>query len=140
MSNSLILGQKPDPMTVIRQKVALGIKLKGKETRLLEDHLHKRMMKTKETAHHDGRKLSFRKSVEVDPIFFGVKKQNELVNPVRDKTGRLYLGSIDLMTAQNWAKECGAKIGTKEWTAYAKKKLTSGEFSKFQAKPDRRIF
>lgn len=77
--------------------------------------------------------------MQIDPVFEGVKHLNELVNPERDKTGRLYLGSVDVLTAQNWAKECGHAVGTKPWVAYAKKKLMSGDYSRLQADYDRRV-
>lgn len=79
-------------------------------------------------------------TMRVDPIFNGVKLRGEVVNPERSKTGRLYLGSVDPLTAQNWAKECGAAVGTKEFAAYAKKKLQSGEFNNYKAPVERRIF
>ena len=56
-----------------------------------------------------------------------------LSRATRSKSGKLYLGSIDMVTATNWAKECGCGIGTKEYNIYAKKKLMSGDFNKFKA-------
>lgn len=41
-----------------------------------------------------------------------------------------YLGSIPMVIASQWAKECGSGIGTKEFGEYAKKKLMSGDYSK----------
>lgn len=45
-----------------------------------------------------------------------------------------YVGSIDAVMAEQWSRECGAGVGTTEWSAYVKKKLQSGEFSKFLVK------
>lgn len=79
-----------------------------------------------------------KKTMDVEPIIQAVAGMSELERPVRSDTGALYLGSIDLFTARNWSKECGHAVGTKEWTAYAKIKLLSGEYSKFVAKHRKR--
>lgn len=44
------------------------------------------------------------------------------------------IGSIPLIIAEQWAKECGAGVGTKEFAAYAKRKLMDGDFAKFRIK------
>jgi hypothetical protein len=44
------------------------------------------------------------------------------------------LGSIPFVIADQWSRECGAAIGSKEFAEYAKKKLMSGEFSAFKIK------
>ena len=44
-----------------------------------------------------------------------------------------YVGSVPILVCQIWAKECRAPIGTREWRAYAHRKLHSGEFSKLRA-------
>ncbi len=41
-----------------------------------------------------------------------------------------YLGSIPLTVASQWAKTCGAAVGTREFADYAKKQLLSGDYSK----------
>ena len=78
-------------------------------------------------------KLRIRKTRDVEPLIQAIPAYAKLVNAERSRTGRLYLGSVDTLTAQNWAKECGHAIGTKPWREYANKKLQSGEFSKFRA-------
>ncbi len=80
------------------------------------------------------------RSVEADTIFDGVKMVGEVENATRDRHGRLYLGSIDPITAANWAKECGHAIGTRGFADFAKKKLMSGEFSKFRAPKSKVLF
>ena len=45
-----------------------------------------------------------------------------------------HVGSIPQVVADQWARECGAGPGTQEFMAYAKKKLQSGEYSKFISK------
>ena len=43
------------------------------------------------------------------------------------------VGSIPFVVIEMWMKESGAKMGSKEFQEYVKKKLTSGEFSKLIA-------
>ena len=78
-------------------------------------------------------KIVVRKTLDAEPLIQAIPEYATMVNSQRNKTGRLYLGSVDLLTAQNWAKECGYPIGTKPWRAYANTKLMSGEFAKFRA-------
>lgn len=40
------------------------------------------------------------------------------------------IGSIPLSICFEWAKECGAKPFSKEWQAYAKKKMNHSDYSK----------
>jgi len=97
-------------------------------------------MKRRETVKWEDGKVHFKKSLEADEMVRAISGYGELVNPRRNKAGRLYLGSIDPITAANWARESGTKIGTKEFVAYAKKKLLSGEFAKYQAPKERLYF
>jgi len=50
----------------------------------------------------------------------------------RNTKGARYLGSAPILVAQIWAKQCGAQPGTREFTEFAHKQLTSGEYSKFK--------
>ncbi len=40
------------------------------------------------------------------------------------------IGSIPLVTCMEWAKESNTRPFTREWQAYAKKKLNSSEYAK----------
>lgn len=44
------------------------------------------------------------------------------------------VGSIPLVVAEQWSRECGAGIGTKEFALYCKKKLMDGDFAAFRIK------
>lgn len=124
-------------------KRSLGIKLNGLENQVWEAHLRTHLHKQREqiTADHDGN-VTIRRTQDVEPIMDGVKLMSEaqMHSPIRDSKGRLYLGSVDFITAMKWAKECGAPLGTKEWRAYAKKQLMSRDFAKFRAAPVRRVY
>lgn len=91
----------------------------------------------------------YRERVLIDPSsakgeFAIVKTQNvkevlraaEMARDVLKKdTGPVqgrYLGTVPVLVAQQWAKACGAAIGTKEWAAYAKKQLKDGTWAKLR--------
>ena len=123
---------------MVMQKAALGLKLTGSENRLYEDILS-RQYKRRETIEFDNNGMVvIKKSFDAQPIVDAVKMSSDIEAPVRNDRGMLHLGSIDPITARNWSKECGAAVGTKEFAAYAKKKLMSNEFAKFAVKRKKR--
>lgn len=76
--------------------------------------------------------FSFLKTQDVTPVLDAAKDARE---HLRRDTGPIqgrYLGTVPVLVAQQWAKECGAAIGTKEWAAYAKKKLADGTWAKLR--------
>lgn len=44
------------------------------------------------------------------------------------------VGSIPLVVAEQWSRECGAAIGSKEFALYCKRKLLDGDFAAFRVK------
>jgi len=44
------------------------------------------------------------------------------------------VGSIPLVVAEQWSRECGEAIGTKAFAEYCKRKLMDGDFAKFRIK------
>lgn len=44
------------------------------------------------------------------------------------------IGSIPFVIADQWSRECGAGIGTKEFATYCKRKLLDGDFAAFRIK------
>jgi len=84
--------------------------------------------------------------VDIDGGFNIVQEQNcdstiEAVHGAADfmrkrpkNLGARYLGSVPLVVAQQWAKECGCAIGTKEYLVYAQRQIMDGAFAKFRAK------
>ena len=74
-------------------------------------------------------------------------KTTEDVQPLLDANGRLrsvydempnygrnarLAARVPGTVAQNRAKECGAAVGTKEYMAYAKRKLIAGDYQKLR--------
>lgn len=43
-------------------------------------------------------------------------------------------GRIPLVVAEQWSRECGATVGSKEFVAYCKRKLQDGDFARFRVK------
>ena len=117
-------------MALLRK--SLGLPLTGKQTRAFEEHLLRVGYNYTSRMVHTGNAVEERTSMDVDGVFEGVKMLNEAAASDRLQSRR-YLGSVDILTAEVWAKECGAAVGTKEWAAYAKKKLKSGDYGKFAA-------
>jgi hypothetical protein len=45
-----------------------------------------------------------------------------------------WVGSIPLVIAELWSKECGAAIGTHEYAGYIRKKLSDPDYKKLLIK------
>ncbi len=104
------------------------------------DLLAQRVMKPQnELVEQDG-KLHDVTSVEVDGVFEGAQALMDLQDDAGGSSSKRYLGSIDFVTARIWAKECGAKLFSKEWRAYAKKKIQSGDYALYFPKAKRKRY
>lgn len=68
---------------------------------------------------------------ECDGIIEGVKAIADVSR--RGKGTNQYLGSVPVVVAEIWAKQCGAPLGSKEFAEYGKKMLLSGDWSKLKA-------
>jgi hypothetical protein len=44
------------------------------------------------------------------------------------------VGSIPFVVAEQWSRECGAGIGSREFALYCKRKLMDGDFAAFRVK------
>lgn len=91
-------------------------------------------MRPTETTVIDGDNIVVTRQHDVEALLQGIKERSEVTSKYHvGPVGSKWIGSIDTITASNWAKECGAAIGTKEFAAYAKKKLMDPDYSKFRA-------
>lgn len=127
----------------VMTKARMGLKLTGAENRLWETAVRQQLLRYRETYHADADgSVHVHRTADAEPVMDGVRMMDDsqLQSPLRDRNGRLYLGSVDHITAVNWAKECGHPLYSKEWREYAKSKLMSGEFSKFRASRTRSVF
>lgn len=82
----------------------------------------------REYIHLDGTGKSVIESIQdCEPVL----EYNAAMAELFDKKGDYWwVGSIPLSVCQIWAQECGAKAFTKEWQAYAKKKLNDPDYAK----------
>lgn len=121
-------------MTSLKQKIALNLPLNAADCEL-KAAIDRQLTKPKEGVHFDSDgSFTHYRSMDAQCIVDGVKgRADDTSRAERLKSTMRYEGSVDTITASNWAKECGAAIGTKEWNAFAFAKLKSGNYNKFRA-------
>ena len=74
----------------------------------------------------NGTQFHFVKTQDVQGIIEAAKDAAETLRPNTGPAGGKYLGTVPVLIAQQWAKECGASVGSREWAIYAKGKLRDG--------------
>jgi hypothetical protein len=57
-----------------------------------------------------------------------LKKMRELAPSHSGHDRTRWVGSVPLVLAEQWSKDCGAAIGTKEYAQFVKKKLADPDF------------
>jgi len=118
----------------IRRKRLTNQLLTANEENLEAEMHRQRLMKPKEATVIDGTDIVVTREHDIEPLLQGIKERSEVTSKYHvGPVGSKWIGSIDTITAANWSKECGAGIGTKEFAAYAKKKLMNPEYNKFRA-------
>ena len=65
-------------------------------------------------------------------IVDGIAAARDIIKPRTAPGDGTWVGTVPIILAQTWAKECGAPIGTKEFNQYLMKKLLDGEFAKLR--------
>lgn len=98
---------------------------------MLEEALRAQFLRPSEEFVERDNLLIHRRSVDAEPIIQAVQSIGSMQPVRRDRLGRKLLASVDPITATNWARESGTRVGTREFIEYAKKKLMSGDYSKF---------
>lgn len=84
--------------------------------------------KTTEYIHLNGTGNAVIESIQdVEP---SIKFNQMMAGHFNKKDERWFVGNIPNHLCVKWAAECGAKVFTKEWVAYAKTKLQDRDFSK----------
>ena len=81
--------------------------------------------------HTEDDKVVVKRTQDIQKILDFNKERN--IDGHNRKSDMRLAGSIPFVVAEMWSRECGAKIGSKEFAEYVKKKLMSGEFSKLIA-------
>lgn len=74
--------------------------------------------------------VRFIKTQNAEPLITAIRARMD--QPDNKRANMRYLGSIPMVLAQTWARECGFAIGTKGFQEYARKKLMDGEFAKLR--------
>lgn len=96
------------------------------ENELLAECYRRYYAKPKEkiTVDSEGR-VHVTRSVDAEPIMNAMKDYADIIGVKRNDrvAGAKMIGAIDPITAANWAKETGLKIGTKEYARFAKRRL-----------------
>jgi hypothetical protein len=71
----------------------------------------------------DGDKMHVVETNEVDGVFDYVKTMRDIHADGGTSSSGRYFGSLDPITAANFMKDSGLRIGTKEFAAYAKQRM-----------------
>jgi hypothetical protein len=84
----------------------------------------------KETAVEEDGKLTIHKSQDVQSLLDRNKAEADVASKSFGDAGFRKVGSIPMVLAENWAKECGCAVGTAGFAAHVKKKLMDGDYAK----------
>lgn len=68
---------------------------------------------------------------ECDDTLTAVREAADLIPRKTKGDGATFVGSIPVVQALIFAKECGSAVGTREWAEYARKKM-DGEFKRLK--------
>jgi hypothetical protein len=88
---------------------------------------------TERMIEQDG-KLIINRSQNVEALIQQNKNEAEVMPSMFGEAAWRKVGSIPLTIAEAWSAECGARVGSKEFGLYAKKKLMDGDFAAFRIK------
>jgi len=87
-----------------------------------------------ETVHRHEGNIVFRRSQNIDDLIRRNKFEAENAPSMHGHAAVRKVGSVPLVVAEEWARECGAAVGTREFAEHVKKKLMDGDFSAFRVK------
>lgn len=80
------------------------------------------------------RKLHVLRSQNVQSILDSNKVERELLPSMHGEAAWRKVASIPNVIAEEWSKECGAAIGSKEFNAYCRRKLMDSDNAAFLIK------
>ena len=82
----------------------------------------------------EGGKLHIQRDQEVSGMLDAIHNIREhLPSAHGDAKGR-WVGSIPMVLAEQWCRESGAQIGTQEYAAFVKRKLSDPDYKKLLVK------
>lgn len=79
-------------------------------------------------------KLIVHRSQDVQSIIEQNKAEADTAPSMHGQAAVRKIGSIPFVVAEQWSRECGAAIGSKEFALYCKRKLMDGDFAAFRIK------
>ena len=87
-----------------------------------------------ETMVEDDGKLIINRSQDVQALLDRNKAEADVAAGSVGHAGFRKVGSVPLVLAETWAKECGFAVGTQGFAAHVKTKLMDGSYSKLLVK------
>lgn len=82
----------------------------------------------------DEGKLIIDRRQDIQALIDQNKAEADVVPSMFGQAAVRKIGSIPFVIAEQWSRECGAAIGSKEFALYCKRKLMDGDFAKFRIK------
>ena len=116
-------------------KVAQGLPLSVQEEDLVARLDAMRYEKRRESISVDASgTVHVKTSIDAEPVMEAIKAYGDFIDRTsRSKTGHAMVGAIDPVTAANWMRETGLKIGTREFAQFAIKRIKhDSEYRKFR--------
>lgn len=87
-----------------------------------------------ETATEQDGKLTFTRSQDVQTLIDRNRAEAEFMPSMHGQAAVRKVGSIPLVVAEEWARECGCAVGTAGFADHVKRKLADGDFAAFRIK------
>lgn len=88
---------------------------------------------TERMVEEDG-KLHISRSEDVSALIDDNRRLAEIMPSMHGDAKFRLAGRVPAVVAEQWSRECGAAIGTKEFALYVKRKLMDGDFAAFRVK------
>ena len=91
-------------------------------------------MSVKEKIVAEDNKVQVVRSQEVSGILKEIHEQRDHITSMHGDAKARWVGSIPLVIAEQWTRECGASIGTQEYAKYIRRKLSDPDYKKLLIK------
>lgn len=102
-----------------------GLPLTDKEEHLIAELYRRRYERRRETVSVDSNgTVHIKTTIDAEPIMEAVKAYGDFIDRhTQKRQAQRYVGSLDPITAANWARETGLKVGTREFAQFAMKRI-----------------
>lgn len=118
----------------IQTKLTLRLPLTAEETRVAMEVERLSKLNTRVKYSADGRNLVIRRTNDAQPVIDHVRFLSDLQaeKPKKKSDDKRYVGSLDPISASRLASESNTRIGTREFSEYAAKRIRT-DMTKFKA-------